>query len=95
MSDLRVTDNSTEHRYELWAGEQLAGFAVYRATPDNVVIVHTEIEPDFRGQALGDTLAAGALDDVRRQHKSVTPLCEFMAAYIARHPDYSDLVSRP
>jgi predicted GNAT family acetyltransferase len=92
MPDVVVSDNPAAHRYEIRVGDQLAGMAVYRATSDNVVFEHTETEPEFEGAGLGAELAAWALDDVRRQHKSVTPSCPFIAGYIERHPGYADLV---
>jgi predicted GNAT family acetyltransferase len=92
MPDVVVTDNPAEHRYEIRVGGELAGEAVYRATADNVVFLHTEIDPAFEGEGLGGQLAAWALDDVRRQHKTVTPSCPFIAGYIERHPAYADLL---
>ncbi len=49
-------------------------------------------EPEYEGQGVGGTLVHGALDDVRRQHLPVLPLCSFVKAWIDRHPDYVDLV---
>jgi predicted GNAT family acetyltransferase len=55
---------------------------------------HTEVEPEYAGQGLGDELAREALDDVRRRGLILVPLCPFIAAYIRRHPsDYLDLVA--
>jgi predicted GNAT family acetyltransferase len=56
-------------------------------------MVHTEVDPEFEGSGLGGKLVAGALDDVRAQGRRVQPLCPFVAKYIARHPEYADLVA--
>jgi uncharacterized protein len=37
---------------------------------------------------------ADALDDIRSRGLQVVPLCPFVAAYIRRHPEYEDLVTR-
>ena len=37
-------------------------------------------------------LAQVALDDARAQGLRVIPRCPFVADYIARHPEYADLV---
>lgn len=87
-----VSDNRDEHRYEVRDGSALAGFAVYARRGDTVVFTHTEIETPFEGRGLGSRLIQAALDDVRSQHKTVAPLCPFVAAYIRRHPDYADLL---
>jgi uncharacterized protein len=58
-----------------------------------VTMVHTEIDPAREGAGLGQALVAGALDDVRGQGRRVRPICPFVAKYIARHPEYADLVA--
>ncbi|MCU1493224.1 MAG: gcn5-related n-acetyltransferase [Acidimicrobiaceae bacterium] len=90
--DPDVFHNADEHRYEIYVDEQLAGFATYVADGDHVIMTHTEIEPDVKLKGLGTRLVKTALDDLRRQHKTVEPRCPFVAAYIRRHPDYADLV---
>lgn len=37
-------------------------------------------------------LVRGALDQIRASGKTVIPTCAFTAAYIRRHPEYTDLV---
>jgi len=46
------------------------------------------------GQGHAAALAVAALDFARSEGKSVIPSCPYVAAYIGRHPDYADLVSR-
>lgn len=87
-----VRDAPDEQRYEITVDGTLAGFAVYRLDGDRTVFVHTEISPDFGGRGLGNTLAAGALDDVRSRGRRAVPICPFIAAFIGRHPEYQDLV---
>ena len=55
--------------------------------------MHTEISPGCEGMGFGSRLAAGVLDDARRQELVVVPICPFIAAYIQRHPEYRDLVA--
>jgi uncharacterized protein len=88
----RVTDNPDERRYELWLGTTRAGLIEYLAEPDTVLLVHTEIDPAFAGQGLGERLVAGAIDDLRARGLKLVPLCPFVRAYLRRHPDQADLV---
>lgn len=92
-SEPRVVHNAAEHKYEIYVGEERAGFAAYREEPGRIVFTHTVVEPAFEGRGLGSRLAASALDDARRRGLPVVPLCEFIAGYIERHPEYADLVS--
>ena len=91
---IRVVDNPAELRYELWLDGARAGFVAYRREPGVVVLVHTDIDPAHEGRGLGSRLVSGALDDLRRRGLSVVPLCPFVAAYLRRHPEETDLVVR-
>jgi predicted GNAT family acetyltransferase len=92
VAGLRIVDNPSERRYEARLGRKVVGFSTYRLIDDRVVFIHTETDPVVKGQGVATTLAAGALDDVRRRGLKVTPKCPFIAAYIKRHPAYQDLV---
>jgi predicted GNAT family acetyltransferase len=89
----RVTDNPGERRFEVYLGDALAGFAGYQLAPGRIVFTHTEIDPRFEGHGLGSRLASGALDSARERELAVVPRCPFIAAYIARHREYADLVA--
>ena len=72
---------------------RLAGFAQYRIKdPALIVFTHTEIDDAFEGQGLGSTLVRAALDAARTRGLAVRPDCPFVRGYIARHPEYLDLV---
>jgi predicted GNAT family acetyltransferase/glutaredoxin len=88
----QVRHNPDESRYEITIGDRMIGFAAYRRRGDNVVFTHTEIDPSCEGRGYGSLLVAHALADVRRQGLTVVPLCPFVAAYVARHPDEQDVV---
>jgi predicted GNAT family acetyltransferase len=57
------------------------------------VFTHTEVQPEAEGKGVASELIRRALDDVRRRGLSAVPLCPFVRAFIARHPDYQDLVA--
>ena len=88
----RVIDNHNEQRYELREGEQLVGTLTYRVRPDRVTLVHTEVDPAYEGKGMGSRLVRGAIDDIRERGLKLVPRCEFVQAYLARHPELSDLV---
>jgi predicted GNAT family acetyltransferase len=92
-SPVRVTDNAERRRYEAYLGDDLAGFVTYRTEPGVIVLVHTEVGAAFEGHGVGGHLAAAALADARARNLKVDPLCPFIAAYLERHPEFSDVVA--
>jgi predicted GNAT family acetyltransferase len=93
MDELTVTDNRADGQFEARdADGAVLGFAVYVLDADAVVFTHTEVLEVAEGRGVGSALARGALDQVRASGRQVVPLCPFIRAYIARHPEYQDLV---
>jgi predicted GNAT family acetyltransferase len=92
MDDLEVSDNPDLSRVEAHVGGTLAGFAAYRERSGRRVFTHTEVDPAFEGQGVGGALARTALDKARADGVGVVPLCPYIEAWIAKHPDYADLV---
>lgn len=90
MSEVR--DNHDESRYEASLDGKAVGFANYRTEPGRVVFTHTEVRPEAEGKGVGTALIRWALDDVRRRGLSAVPLCPFVRSFIARHPEYDDLI---
>ncbi len=93
-TDVQVVDNPDAQRFEARLGGRVVGFSQYRRVEDRVVFIHTEVDPAVEGRGVGSRLVAGALDDVRGRGLRVTAQCPFVAAFIARHREYQDLVSR-
>ena len=93
MATTEVRDNPAEHWYEISLDGEVAGFAAYQLDGERMVFTHTEISPSAGGHGLGSELARQALDDAARRELKVVPVCEFIAGWIDKHPDYQHLVA--
>jgi predicted GNAT family acetyltransferase len=93
--DTRLVRNNREaRRYELFdVNGRMVGVCDYHIDGNVVVLPHTEIVPDRRGEGLGAELVQGALDDVRSSGARVRPLCWYVVEFIDEHPQYADLVA--
>ena len=92
MSEIVVTNNPEQNRYEAHLDGELAGFAAYQLTTGVITFTHTEVDPAFGGKGVGSALARGALDDVdANSGRQVRPLCPFIKGWIDKHPQYAAL----
>jgi predicted GNAT family acetyltransferase len=92
MTAASVRDNKAQSRFELDVGGALA-FANYRLAPSRVIITHTETPRALRGRGIASELVRGALELIRADGHKVTAGCGFVADYLQKHPEFSDLMS--
>lgn len=83
----RVTDNESEHRFELHLEGELAGFIDYRRAGDTVALTHAEVRPELRNRGHAETMTREALADLKRRGLKAQPVCPFVVAYVRRNPD--------
>lgn len=93
--ELRIRDDPTASRYEVFVDSTRAGSMGYHLQPGLITITNTEVDPALEGQGVGSGFVAAVLDDVRSRDLRVLPMCPFVRAFIQRHPEYADLVWRP
>ncbi|MDZ7576698.1 MAG: GNAT family N-acetyltransferase [Candidatus Nanopelagicales bacterium] len=88
----RVVHAAEQSRYEIWLGEELAGYAEYEQAGDVVRLTATRIYDEFERRGLGSALAEGLVVDVRNRGQRVLPVCPFMVWWVAEHPECGDIV---
>jgi predicted GNAT family acetyltransferase len=91
-AQITVVDAPDHGRFEIFVDGELAGFSEYVERPDVRVFPHTVIEEEFGGRGLATVLVRAALDQTRASGRSVLPLCPVVRGFIAKNPDYLDLV---
>lgn len=57
-------------------------------------LTHTGVPPAISGRGVGSELVRTALDYARAKGLRVIPSCSYAAAFIERHPEYTDLVTK-
>jgi predicted GNAT family acetyltransferase len=87
-----VRDNPAQSRYELETDAGTA-FIDYRCSGGVRILTHAEVPAQLRGSGVGAQLTAGALELVRSQGEKVVAHCAYVAYFIARHPQYQDLLA--
>ncbi len=80
-----VADNREAQRFEIVVD---GGTAVltYDRGPHSIVLLHTEVPAQLRGQHLGERLAEAAIRAARAEGLSIVIECPFVREYVRRHP---------
>lgn len=89
---VQVVNNEAEHRFEI-ALEGETAFAEYRLVDHGLILPHTVVPKAFEGRGYASLLAKAALGYARDHGLKVSPICPFMAGYIAKHPEWHDVVA--
>jgi predicted GNAT family acetyltransferase len=81
----------TRGRFEIHQDGHVA-FLEYNLTGKVLELIHTEVPQALEGRGLAAELAKSALDWARENGAKVDVICDFVAAYLKKHPEYADLV---
>ncbi|NEW44537.1 N-acetyltransferase [Nocardia cyriacigeorgica] len=84
----KVVHNEGKDRYEIWYGDELAGFTEYEERGDETVFIHTEIDKAFGGKGLGTVLARQAVEGVITGGRVIRAECPFIKAFLDKHSEY-------
>lgn len=95
MSEVTVSHNEEDSRFEAFGGGQLLGYIEYTIEDKVMDLPHTLVLPEFEGQGVGSALVRQTLDMIREMDSElrVTPTCPFIDVWIRRHKEYQDLLT--
>lgn len=91
-TEINVVNVPEKGRFEIHVDGALAGFTEYVDREDARVFPHTEVDEKFAGQGLAKRVIREALEATRAQGKLVLPVCPAVRGFIAKNPEYVDLV---
>ncbi|MBB3039103.1 GNAT family N-acetyltransferase [Hoyosella altamirensis] len=87
-----VEHDTTGQRFQLLVDGRGVGFADYQVFDHVRNFNHTVVNPAEQGQGFGCVVIKAALDDTRVNGLRVLPTCSFVRHFIAKNPEYGDLV---
>lgn len=90
--DDAVVDNRAASRFEL-TEQGLVAFADYERRGGELVIPYVESPPALRGQGTAGRLMHGVALHARAEGARIVPLCPYAAAWLRRHPEFSDVTA--
>src|ERR1700760_3762365 len=90
--DISIRNSTESGTYDAVLGDRVVGTIVYEPRDNRMVIRHTVVDPEFRGQGIATALAKKALDDLAATGTTLTNYCGFIADYIEQNPQYAALI---
>ena len=87
---IRQNDARNRYEFDVEGGEALA---FYRLADGVMTFTHTEVPAPLRGRGLGSQMMRAVVQDVRAQRLKIVPRCPFVADYIRRNPEFTDLLA--
>jgi uncharacterized protein len=87
-----VVENDEEaQQFRLRVDGQVARIE-YSRENGTIIFSHTEVPPALEGKGIAARLAKAALEYARDHKLAVAPRCQYVAAYIRKHPEFQPLV---
>lgn len=89
---LEETDSKGVYSYSEKLHAPVAQMTFSKAGDSLIIIDHTEVPDEYRGQGVGQLLVERAVADARTNGKRILPLCPFAASRFRAHPEWSDVL---
>ena len=86
-----VVDNPHAQRFEVHLDGETAVLE-YRLRDGALWLIHTEVPHAIEGHGVAAALTRFALDSARARGLKVVARCEYVKAWLQRHPEYAELV---
>jgi predicted GNAT family acetyltransferase len=91
---LDVINDAERGRWIATLGAEAIAELSYRFVGGRVVLLTTWVDPAARHNRVATELIAHVLDEVRESGKKITIICPVVGEFIARHPEYLDLIDK-
>jgi predicted GNAT family acetyltransferase len=65
----------------------------YKGT-NTLVLFHTYVPPQYRGNGIASKIIKEALEFAKRHQLQVIPSCSAVSRYIERHPEFQSLLAK-
>jgi predicted GNAT family acetyltransferase len=86
-----ATVGAEDGKYTIAVDGETVGLAAVADRGEQRVFYHTEVDERFGGRGLANILVQQALEATRADGKRVVATCPMVAAFINKHPEFTDI----
>lgn len=91
--EIQQFNRETKGFFKATKDDKEAGRMTYSwAGDDRIIIDHTEVNPEFKGEGVGKELVLAAVAFAREKKISIIPLCRFAKSVFDRNEDLRDVL---
>jgi uncharacterized protein len=76
-------------------GNILAELVYSMPSPQKMIIEHTEVNDELKGQNVGYQLVQTAVEYARIHNIKIVPLCPFAHSVFRKKPEFADVLFKP
>jgi predicted GNAT family acetyltransferase len=76
-------------------GNILAEMTYTMSSPEKMIIEHTEVSDELRGQNIGYQLVNTAVEYARTHELKIVPICTFAHSVFKKKAEYADVLYTP
>lgn len=73
-------------------GKKVGEMTYSQAGNDKIIIDHTDVNPEFKGQGVGKLMVMAAVEFARENSIKILPLCPFAKAVFDKNEDIQDVL---
>ena len=73
--------------------EGLLAEVVYSLQPPIMIVEHTEVDEELRGQNVGFKLVNAIVEHARAHQYKIIPVCPFVKSIMDKKPDFKDVLA--
>ncbi len=91
--EIQQVNYETKGFFKAVEADKEAGLMTYSwAGTSRMIIDHTEINPEFKGQKVGNQLVMAAVEYARENHIKIIPLCPFAKSVFDKTHEIRDVL---
>jgi uncharacterized protein len=90
--DILHKDDGKKGKFYVEQNSKTVGEMAYVWAGDKMIIEHTEVGGELKGQGAGKQLLARAVAFAREKKVKILPLCPFAKSVFDKTPEYNDVL---
>jgi uncharacterized protein len=87
----QTTVSAVDGKYTIAVEGETVGLTAIADRNNQRIFYHTEINDQFGGRGLATILVEKALKATRADGKHIVAVCQMVAAFLKKHPEFSDI----